>query len=195
MRRMNLMAGLVAGAILLAPAVLAQGPQGGYGPGYGMGPGMMGGWGPGSGYGGGMMGGGMMGGGMMGGGMMGGGMMGGGMMGGGMGPGMGYGMLAQLNLTAEQWEKVAAIQDEALKKQWEIAGKMNGEAAKMRTLMHAEQRDRNAINTQYKRMQDLRQQRFQARLEAQDKIDALLTKEQKAQRRRFGPWWAQEIVE
>ena len=152
-----------------------------YGPGYG--PGMMGGWGPGGGPG------------MMMGGGWGPGGGGGFGPGGGMGPGMGYGMLAQLNLTAEQCDKVAAIQDQASKKQWEITGRMSEETAKMRGLMQAESRDRNAINSQYKKMQDLRQQRFQARLETQEKIDAVLTKEQKAQRRRFGPWWAQEVVE
>jgi len=103
---------------------------------------------------------------------------------------MGIGMLYQLNLTPEQWEKVGAIQDEASKKQWELAGKMNDEAIKMRRLMSSEKRDRAAILAQYKKLQELRQQRFQNRLEIQDKIDALLTKEQQSQRRRFGPWWA-----
>ena len=140
-----------------------------YGPGQG--------YGPGGGYG-------------RGGGMMGG--YGGGMMGGG---GIGYGMLAQLNLTPEQWDKISAIQEETSKKQWELAGKMSEESTKLRKLMFAEQQDRNAITSQYKKVQDLRQQRFQARLDVQQKMDAVLTKEQKTQRRRFAPWWAQDEVE
>jgi Spy/CpxP family protein refolding chaperone len=134
---------------------------------------MMGGWGPGAGggYGPGMMGGGMMGG------------------------GFGYGMLAQLNLSPEQWEKIGAIQEETSRKQWEVAGRMQDEAIKLRNMMFSEKRDRSALVNQYKKVQDLRQQQFQARLEVQDKIDAVLTKEQKSQIRRFGPWWAQEAVE
>jgi Spy/CpxP family protein refolding chaperone len=184
------------------------GQDGGYGPGYGMGPGMMGGYGPGYGMGPGMMGPGMMGG-MMGPGMMGGygpgygmgpGMMGPGMMGGyglgggygmgrgAMGGGTGYGMLYHLNLTPEQWKKVNAIHEDQVKKQWDLAGKMREEAVKLRNLMTAEPRDRGAITSQYQKLQEVRSQRFQARLDVQEKIDGVLTTEQKAQRRRFRPW-------
>jgi Spy/CpxP family protein refolding chaperone len=133
--------------------------------------------------------------------MMGGGGPGGGFgPGGGMGPGMmgggiGYGMLAQLNLTPEQWDKVNAIQEETSKKNWELAGRMQDEMIKLRNMMFSEKRDRSALTNQYKKLQDLRQQRFQARLEVQEKIDGVLTKEQKTQIRRFGPWWAQEAIE
>ena len=233
MKRMNLRKTLIAAALIGATALgttaLVNAQQGGYGPGQGMGPGMMGpgmmggygpgaggGYGPGYGMGPGMMGPGMMGGygpgqgggygpgygmgpGMMGPGMMGGGMMGPGMMGGyGMGPGMmgggmGYGMLYQLNLTPEQWNKVNAIQQEVVKKNWDLAGKMQEEGFKLRNLMAAEKRDRSVITGQYKKLQDLRLQGFQARLEAQEKIDATLTKEQKGQIRRFAPWWGQDV--
>lgn len=145
--------------------------MGGYGPGgygqgyYGMGPGMMSGYGPG-GYG------------------MGPGMMGPGMMGGGMG----YGMLYQLNLSPDQWNKVNAIHEDLAKKQWDLTGRTREEAYKLRNLMASEKRDRGAIAAQYKKVQDLGQQEFQARLDAQEKIDATLTKEQKAQLRRYAPW-------
>jgi len=148
---------------------------------------------------GGMMGPGMMGG-MMGPGMMG-GMMGPGMMGGmmgshgpgyGMGPGMmggaGYGMLYQLNLSAEQWTKVNAIHQDLAKKNWELTGKLQEEGFNLRNLTAAETRDRSAITSQFKKLQDLRLQRFQARLDAQEKIEGVLTKEQRGQLRRFGSW-------
>jgi Spy/CpxP family protein refolding chaperone len=127
-------------------------------------------------------------------------MMGGFGPGGGMGPGMmgggfGYGMLAQLNLTPEQWDKIGAIQEETSRKQWEVTGRMRDEAIKLRNLMFSEKRDRAALISQYKKVQELRQQQFQARLDVQDKIDGVLTKEQKSQVRRFGPWWTQEAVE
>ena len=153
---------------------MGPGMMGGYGPGYGMGPGMMGGYGPGYSMGPGMMGaygpGYGMGPGMMGGygpghhmgpGMMGGYGMGPGMMSGygpgyGMGPGMmggmmgpGYGVLGQLNLTPEQWDKVNAIYQQSAKKQWELTGKVREEAFKLRELLSSEKRDRSAIDQQY----------------------------------------------
>lgn len=204
--RKTLIAAALIGATALGTAAAADPPQGTYGPGYGMGPGMMGGYGPGpgSGYGPGSgMGPGMMGGGGygMGPGMMG-GMMGPGMMGGygpgyGMGPGMmggygpgygmGYGMPYQLNLTPEQQNKLNALHEDLAKKNWDLAGKMHEESYKLRNLMGAEKPDRAAITNQYKKLQELRQQRFTARLDAQEKIDGVFTKEQKQQLRRFAP--------
>ena len=186
MSRMNfrktLIAAALVGATALGTTALVNAQQGGYGPGYGMGPGMMGG---------GMMGPGMMGG-MMGPGMMG-GMMGPGMMGHGMTGGMGYGLLYQLNLTPDQWSKVNAIHEDLAKKNWELGGKMQEEAFKLRNLMAAEKRDRAAATNQYKKLQEMRLQGFQVRLDTQDKIEGVLTQEQKGQLRRFAPWWGQHM--
>jgi len=207
MKTLNFCKTLVVAALIgtsvIAVTASAHPEGGGYGPGSGMGPGMMGGYGPGSGMGPGVMGGygpgQHMGPGMMGGygpgygmgpGMMGGYgpgyEMGPGMMGGMMGPG--YGVLGQLNLTPEQWDKVNAIYQQLAKKQWEFNGKMREDAFKLRELMTSEKRDRAAINNQYKKLQDVRQQRFQAQIDAQDKIDSVLTGEQKEQLRRFRGW-------
>ena len=109
----------------------------GYGPGYGMGPGMMGGYGPGYG--------------------MGPGMMGGYGPGYGMGPGMmwgnggcgGYGYNA-LKLSDAQRTKIQKIQEDAARSQWEIMNKMH-----------------EAISQGWQ--------------DAQKKIDAVLTKEQREQ--------------
>jgi Spy/CpxP family protein refolding chaperone len=198
-------------AIAQQPAKPGPGPgmgpgmMGGYGPGgpgYGMGPGMMGGYGPGGqgGYGPGygmapgMMGGGMMGGGMMGPGMMGSGMMGGGMMGGGMmGPGMGR-ALWSLDLNDSQRKEVTKVQDELRKKNWEVAGKMQDEMAKLRdAYWGSDKRDRSAISAAYKRLGELRQQRFENSLDAADRIEKVLTVEQREQLKRWGPWWSDEV--
>jgi len=212
--RRTLVSLALAGATVISVNALADPPQGqgGYGPGYGMGPGMMGGYGPqgaygpGSGYGPGYgMGPGMMGGygpGYMGPGAMGGygpGHMGPGMggygPGYGMGPGMmggygpGYGMLGQLNLSPDQWSKINAIQGDLAKTQWGLAGKMHNEAIKLQELLNADTRDRNAISEQYKKLQNIREQRFEARVDAQEKMDGVLTTEQKNELRRFGPRW------
>ena len=92
--------------------------MGGYGPGYGMGPGMMGGYGTGPGM----------------------------MWGGGCG---GYGYNA-LNLSDAQRTKVQKIQEDAAHSQWEVMSKMH-----------------EAISQSWQ--------------EAQQKIDAVLTKEQREQ--------------
>jgi len=207
--RKALIAAALIGTTALGTATFVNAQQGGYGmgpgmmggngPGQGAGPGMMGGggYGPGAGggYGPGMMGGGygqgMMGPGMMGGygqGMMDPGMMGGygqGMMGPGMMGGMGYGMLNQLNLTTEQRNKINDVHQDQAKKNWDVIGKTQEEAFKLQRLMNAEKRDRPAIVTQYKKLQEARTLMFQANLEAQDKIEGVLTKEQKAMLRRY----------
>jgi Spy/CpxP family protein refolding chaperone len=154
---------------------------GGYGPGYGMGPGMMGGYGPGAGYGMGMMGG------MMGPGMMGPGMMGGGMMGTAR-------ALWALDLNDAQRKEILKVQDEVRKKNWEIAGKMQDEMAKLRdAYWGGEKRNRAAISTAYKRIGELRQQRIEIALDAADKVEKVLTAEQRESLKRWGPWWMMDF--
>jgi len=196
-----------AAAVVIGATAVAQAPQGpgygpgmmgqgmgpgmmhghgghGHGPGSGMGPGMMGGYGAGYGMGPGMMGPAMMGPGMMMGGMMGPGMMGAGvMMGGMMGP------LWALDLTDAQRAQINKIHDEARRKVWDVMGKMQDEWAKLRDAYASGERDRAAILGAYKRVGELRLQRIESMLDAHEKIDAVLTKEQREQLRRWGPWW------
>ena len=172
--------------------------------GYGMGPGMMGGWCPMCGMGPGMMG---MGPGMMGPGMMGmgprgmwgdwddwddrymgRGMMGPGMMGPGMmGPGMmgGYGYGPALDLTEQQQAKIAQIQEDFRKKQWDLAAKMDAEQAKLNEIYYSGKRDPAAIDNQYKKIYDLRRQMIQIQVDAQNRMDAVLTPEQKERLRGY----------
>ena len=114
------------------------------------------------------------------------------MMGDGYGAGMGYGYHAgpgrylqrDLGLTDAQRKKLDAIHDDIAQAQWDLAGKMRAEMRTMRTLMQAEPRDRPAIEASFKRMSDLRQQRFSMMLAAHDRVDAVLTPEQRAKARR-----------
>lgn len=190
----------LAAAAAIGGTALAQAPQGpGYGPGMmgqGMGPGMMGGYGPGYGPGGGRGGYGPgygMGPGMMGGygpGMMGPGGMGPGMTGGyGMGPGMMGGPLAALDLTDAQRAQINKIQDEVRRKNWDVMGKMQDEAATLRDAYAAGKRDRATIIGAYKRIGELRLQRIENAFDAREKIEGILTKEQREQMRRWGPRW------
>ena len=198
----------VAAALAVATAAVAQqpqqpGPQPGYGPGYGMGPGMMGGYGPGpggrGGYGPGYGPGYGMGPGMMGGygsGYGPGGGWGPGMMGGGFGPGMmgfGGGMMGgvwQLDLTDAQRQQILKIQDDVRRKNWDLMGKAQDEQAKLRdAYFGVAKRDRAAIVAAYKRISDLRVQRIENSLDAAEKVDGVLTPQQRDQLKRWGPWW------
>ena len=160
-----------------------------YGPGMmggGYGPGMMGG-----GYGPGMMGGGygpsMMGGGY-GPGMMGGGY-GPGMMGGGYGPGMmgAYGQgPAGLNLTPDQISKIEKIREDLFKANEPLAQQMFQERNKMQEAYMGGNSDPEKIKKAFANMSDLQKKMFDAHINAQKKMDDVLTKEQRQQQRAWG---------
>ncbi len=196
--------GALAAMALLGTVASASAQQGQPYYGYGMGPGMMGGWCPMCGMGPGMMG---MGPGMMGPGMMGmgprgmwgdwddwddrymgPGMMGPGMMGPGMmGPGMmgGYGYGPALDLTEQQQAEIAQIQEDFRKKQSDLAAKMYAEQAKLNEIYYSGKRDPAAIDNQYKKICDLRRQMIQIQVDAQNRMDAVLTPEQKERLRGY----------
>jgi Spy/CpxP family protein refolding chaperone len=161
-------------------------PYGGWGPGYGMGPGMMGGYGMGPGWGGYGMGPGWggygMGPGMMGGGWGPGYGMGPGMMGGGWG---GYGPQGTPDLSADQRAKIGKIQDETRRKNWALMGQMMDEQAKLRDLYDAPKRDSDAINKAYKNINELQARMYESAADAHKRMEGVLTPEQKEKSWRF----------
>ena len=149
----------------VAAAAFAQGPGAGYGPGpgAGYGPGMMGGYG----YGPGMM--------------------------GGRGPGFGYGAgVAALDLSSEQREKIAAIQEENRRKNWDAIGQLRSKQFKLGQMYNADKIDSTAVAEQQKKVDELRRQLLKSRLDARNQVAAILTPEQRKQLRQFGPWWLRE---
>lgn len=134
---------------------------------YGMGPGMMGGYGQGGGMGPGMMGGYGPGYGM-----------GPGMMG-GYGPG-GYGV----DLSAEQRAKVAEIQKDVQRKQWDLMGKMHEQGSPMHEAFSSGKFDEQAARKAYDVMTTAHRQMFEISLEARKRMDAVLTPEQREQMQR-----------
>jgi Spy/CpxP family protein refolding chaperone len=132
----------------------------------------------------------MMGPGMMGQGygMMGHGMMGQGygMMGHGM---MGYGPMWLSDLKEDQQKKISAIYEDLHKKRWDLMTKMQGEYAILRGLYAEDQRDPAAIGNQYKKISDLRRQMVELSVDAHNRMEVVLTKEQKALLRSYGPGW------
>ena len=115
-----------------------------------------------------------------------------GMMGGyggyGMGPAMMYGyggdLLSGLNLTTEQREKVAKIQEGLATKHWELMGKMQQQQFALRGLLASGTADDAAIGKAYKNLDSLRQQMWTAGTDAQKQMDTVLTKSQREQLQR-----------
>jgi Spy/CpxP family protein refolding chaperone len=115
--------------------------------------------------------------------------------GGGFGPGAGgFGgdrLLDALNLTDAQRADANKIRDDLRRKNWDLLGKMQDEQAKLRDLYAAEKLDRTAISAAYRRIADLRLQRLDNMLDAQEKLEAILSPEQRKQLRRWAPGWVQ----
>jgi Spy/CpxP family protein refolding chaperone len=166
MKRTLISAAVAAAALLAIPATAQMmGGYGGYGPGYGMGPGTMGpgmmggyeGYGPGYGMGPGMMGG-----------------YGPGMMG-GYGRG-GYG--AALNLTDEQRDKIAEIQRDLAQKRWTLMASMHEQRFAM---FKSGAADDATLRKSFQAMQETQKQMFEASLDAGKRMEAVLTPEQRKQ--------------
>ena len=115
-------------------------------------------------------------------------MMGDGMMGPGMGAQQG-GVLAALNLSDAQREKVLAIQEEHRKKNWVAMGEVRAEQYKLRSLYGAERLDADKIAGQQQKVDELRRQMLKSRVEAHNQIAALLTPEQRKELRERTPGW------
>lgn len=116
--------------------------------------------------------------GMMGPGMMGGhGMMGSGMMG-SMGPGMMYGSLWGIELSAEQRTKISEIQQSLAQRHWDLMGKMHQQH--FRTNLYRDGKfDEQAARKAFDATNAAHKDMFESWLQAQKQIDALLTPEQR----------------
>ncbi|HEX9181050.1 MAG TPA: Spy/CpxP family protein refolding chaperone, partial [Burkholderiales bacterium] len=137
--------------------------------------------------------------------------MGGGKMGGmgGMGAGMKGGMrhggldiplhvtgpLSHMDLTPEQDKKILKIQDELRKRHHDVKGRMMDEQVKLRDLYLADKQDKAAILATYRKLGDLRLQMVETGLDAQSKIDAALTKEQREMLKSHHPLWMMESMQ
>ena len=113
-----------------------------------------------------------------------------GMMGGPGGPGYGrQGGLAALDLTDEQREKLATLREQARRKSWDTMGQLRSEQFRLRQMFRGEAVDVAAVIDQQKKVDDLRRQLMQSRLEMRNEMVATLTADQKKRLREGGPWW------
>lgn len=98
--------------------------------------------------------------------------------------GMGLGtMLEGLNLTGEQRAQLQPLDDELFRKQWEITGKAIEARRNLRRQSSMEQRDDKAIAEAHKILQELREQRQLAESQTWEKLESILTPEQREQLR------------
>jgi Spy/CpxP family protein refolding chaperone len=103
---------------------------------------------------------------------------------GGYGPGYraGWG-LSQLDLSSDQREKIAQIQEDARERNWTTMGQLRTEAFRLRGLYRAEKPDPDAVAEQQKKIDDLRRQLTKAAVETHNQVQSVLTKEQREQLR------------
>lgn len=132
--------------------------------------------------------------------------MGQGMMGGGygMGPGMmgdeyysgryhmGSGMMGsrmwlldKLDLTDDQQTKINKIQDETRKLHWGMMGEMMDLQAELRDLYSAPKQNSAAIDKAHKKLGELQKKMYETNVDAQKRIEANLTEEQKEKLRKY----------
>jgi len=118
-----------------------------------------------------------------------------GAMGGMMGHGMMVGRaLSSLNLSDSQRSQILKIQDDVRHQNWELMGKSQDEMAKLRdAYLAGSTANRKTILDTYKRIDELRLQRIGNVLDAQEKIENVLTVEQRGQLKSWGPWWAEDL--
>jgi Spy/CpxP family protein refolding chaperone len=118
------------------------------------------------------------------------GMMDGGMMGGMDGMMHGDRALQMLDLSPEQRSKINSIRDDLRHKNWATLGKIQDEQARLRDLFAADKRDTRAISSTYASVQALQRQALDASLDAQNRMEALLTDAQREQLKQWrrNPW-------
>lgn len=118
-------------------------------------------------------------------------MMGPGLM--GMDPGMlAYGHLGpigMLDLKDDQIKQISKIQDDLVKKHRDLMQKVWEQQDQLSTLYYAEKRDETAIKKAYAKLNDLQKEMLDSRLDADKRIEALLSKEQKEQMQRGYRRW------
>ncbi|MEE9286864.1 MAG: Spy/CpxP family protein refolding chaperone [Gammaproteobacteria bacterium] len=94
---------------------------------------------------------------------------------------MGMGPLGMLDLSDEQRAKVRKIQDDLRKRHWNTMGKIMDEQSELRELFVSEKRDPKAIGAVYGKIFDYKQQMIEEKIEARNRMHAVLTEEQRKQ--------------
>ncbi len=99
-----------------------------------------------------------------------------------------YGTLEQMNITTEQRDKLSAIQDGVAKKTWDLADRMRERSLRLRDLMATRPRERTAIVSEYKKLQELQLQNFRIYIDAREEMANVLAAEQQQRLQRHSYW-------
>lgn len=97
----------------------------------------------------------------------------------GMMGGMGIGPIWMLDLSDEQRTKIHTIQHELHKAHWNIMGNIMDEQSELHQLFAGEERDAKAIGAVYGKIFDYKQQMIEGKIEAMNRMQAVLTEEQR----------------
>jgi Spy/CpxP family protein refolding chaperone len=92
--------------------------------------------------------------------------------------------MAMLDLSEAQTAQLKKIQTASMKKQRALLLQMWDEQANLGDLVNADKRDPAAIGKAYGKLADVQRQALEARIDAENKAAAVLTKEQMMQMRR-----------
>jgi Spy/CpxP family protein refolding chaperone len=95
------------------------------------------------------------------------------------------GLYDALDLSDEQQTKINKIQDETRKSHWSIMGEMMDQQAELRDLYSAPKQDSAAIDETYKKLGQLQQKMYESSVEAQKRIETILSKEQQEKLRKY----------
>ena len=90
-------------------------------------------------------------------------------------------MIMSLDLNDEQRSKINKLSDELKHNNWATKGLIMDESAKLRDLYAADKRDPAAIGKEYQKIFDLQRQMIEAMITTQNRVEELLTPEQRTQ--------------
>lgn len=91
------------------------------------------------------------------------------------------GRVMALDLNDEQRSKINKLSDELRRNHWAAMGLIMDESAMLRDLYVAEKRDSSAIGKVYQKIFDLKRRMIEAMIDNQNRVEELLTPEQRAQ--------------
>jgi Spy/CpxP family protein refolding chaperone len=100
------------------------------------------------------------------------------------------GPLDRLDLNKRQLEAINVINDDLRDRRSNLDRRLAAEQRKLRALYDAPVRDRSMIDREFRRMDQLRREKFQSTVDARDRIEAQLNAQQRERLRRIAPDWS-----
>ncbi|MBI4292021.1 MAG: Spy/CpxP family protein refolding chaperone [Betaproteobacteria bacterium] len=97
--------------------------------------------------------------------------------------------LDELELSNKQLGAIEIIRAELNDRQANLRRRLDAEQEKLRPLYDAPKRDRSKIDAQFRRIEELRREMFESSIEANERIEAQLTAEQRQRLHRIAPRW------